>query len=200
MNAVHFRGRVFFCVAVMISFFSLFSAPATYAAATNSGIPVAGNNIGINIGGTRDWMWERLYADLIKISRDFVQPNTNGNGAKIPVDANGWPLSDTSFYIWHGIDQMHGAYELSFSGRAVVTGHTIGAISLTYNTGANTSQGVFQYTGTGLSYLFLNFKNTYRDGSAPLNSWVTNISLMKPTFPGSAKRVGSQCCEQMGIS
>ncbi len=149
MNAVHFRGRVFFCVAVMVSFFSLFSAPATYAAATNSGVPVAGNNMGINIGGTSDWMGERLYADLIKMSRSFNQVNTNANGAKIAVDSNGWPLSDTSFYIWHGIDQMHGAYALSFSGKAVVTGAYVGSIPMTYDTLSNTSQGSFTYSGTG---------------------------------------------------
>ena len=145
-------------------------ASITYAVATNSGIPGAGNNMGINIGGTADYMGERLYADLIKMSRSFAQVNTNGNGSKIVVDADGWPLSDTSFYIWHGIDQMHGTYELSFSGKAIVTGNTIGTISLTYNTGTNRSQGTFGYSGTGTNYLFLNFKNTYRNAGMPINS------------------------------
>jgi hypothetical protein len=36
------------------------------------------NLIGINIGGTADWMPERLYADLIRVSREFMEANTNG--------------------------------------------------------------------------------------------------------------------------
>lgn len=132
-------------------------------------------------------MEERLYADIIKMSRDFVQPNTNGNGAISPVDTNGWPLSDTSFYAWAGIDQMNGIYSLSFSGKASVNGNTIGTISLIYDTGSNTSQGTFQYSATGSNYLFLNFLGTDRDGKMTAGSGVTNIKLMRPTYPGSTK-------------
>lgn len=183
MDAVHFRGRVFFCVLATLMFFSLFSASDTYA---------AGNNMGINLGGTTDYMGERLYADIIKMSRSFNQVNTSANGPKIAVDSNGWPLSDTSFYTWAGIDQMNGTYTLSFSGKAIVNASSVvGTIPLTYDTGSNTSQGSFQYTVTGSYFMFMNFKNTYRDPTSPINSGVTNIKLMRPTYPGSPKSYDS---------
>ncbi len=183
MDAVHFRGKLSFYIVATLSFFWLFCVDASHA---------AGNSMGINIGGTADYMGERLYADLIKMSRNFIQVNTGGNGTKIAVDSNGWPLSDTSFYAWHGIDQMNGAYALSFSGKAVVTGAYVGSIPTTYDTLSNTSQGSFTYLGTGSLFLWLNFKNTYRDPSQPINSGVTNIKLMRPTFPGSPKSYDSR--------
>src|SRR5258708_34991708 len=92
------------------------------------------NLIGMNVGGTEDWMPERLYADLIRTSRDFMEATTSGSGPnRVPVDEDGWPMADFSFYVWAGIDQMNGTYALSFIGQVSVSGPGIGNIPVTYD-------------------------------------------------------------------
>ncbi len=146
------------------------------------------NLIGINIGGTADWMPERLYADLIRVSREFMEANTNGTGPnRVPVDEDGWPRSDFSFIVWAGIDQMNGTYALSFNGQASVAGTDVGNVVLSYDPVTNKSSGTLSYTNRSPSHFFLNFIGTRRTRSSPPGSGVTQIRLMRPTTPGSAE-------------
>lgn len=146
------------------------------------------NLIGINVGGGLDWMEDRLYADLIRMSRNFMAVNTNGNGpGTVPVDANGWPTTDFSFYVWAGIDKMNGTYALSFQGQAVVSGNDIGNVTLSYDPATNTSSGTFRYTDAASSYLFFNFAGTKRTAASATGTGVTQIKLMRPLTPGSTQ-------------
>ena len=152
--------------------------------ALSSGKP---NLIGINIGGTADWMPERLYADVIRMSREFTEANTNGDGPRVPVDEGGWPMTDFSFIVWAGIDQMNGAYALSFTGQASVAGPVVGEIALSYDPTTNTSSGTLTYTNRSSAPFFLNFTGTKRTPSSAARSGVTTIRLMRPRSPGSAE-------------
>jgi hypothetical protein len=145
------------------------------------------NQLGINIGGTLDWLPERLYANVVPMSREFMAPGTNGNGPnRVPVDGNGWPTTDFSFYAWADIDQMHGTYALSFQGQAVVAG-PVGAVPVSYDPTTNTSTGTLNYTVTTQSFLYLDFSQTKRTSSSAAGSGVTQIKLMRPLSPGSSQ-------------
>lgn len=146
-----------------------------------------GNQTGINIAGTSDWMPDRLYADLVRTARSFMAPNTNGNGpSTVPVDSNGWPTTDFSFLVWAGLDQMQGTYALAFQGQASVTGPN-GNIPLTYDAASNTSSGTFQYTNAASSSVFLNFSGTRRTASSASGTGVTGIQVMRPITPGATQ-------------
>jgi hypothetical protein len=139
------------------------------------------NLMGINIDPTVDYAENRLYANVISVSRDFMSGT-----ATAPVDASGWPMSDFSFYVWAGIDKMSGTYTLSFKGQASV-GSNIGNIPVTYDSGTNTSTGTFQYISAASSSLSLNFTGTKRTSSSASGSGVTSIKLMRPLTLGSSQ-------------
>jgi len=162
------------------------STLSTWPPISESGTGGKRNLMGINVGGTADWMPERLYADVVRISYEFMEANTNGNGPnRVPVDADGWPTTDFSFVVWAGIGQMNGTYALSFTGQASVSGPDIGNIALSYDPATNTSSGTLNYATPSSSFFYLNFIGTKRTGSSAAGSGVTGIRLMRPTTPGS---------------
>jgi hypothetical protein len=163
------------------------SASASPNLSVNS-LSANSNLMGINISAPQDAGEDRLYADVISMSRSFINgPDANSTTAgPAPVDANGWPTSDFSFYVWAGIGQMHGTYTLSFQGQATVSG-SIGNIPVTYDSGTNTSAGTFQYTNAGSGFLSLSFTGTKRTNSSASGSGVTAIKLMRPLTPGSSQ-------------
>ena len=151
-------------------------------------IPIKHNLIGINVSGTSDWMDDRLYADVVRSSRDFREVNTSGTGPnRVPVDADGWPTTDFSFVVWAGIDQMNGTYALSFTGQASVSGPAIGNIALSYDPATNTSSGTFNHTNASSIFFYLDFARTKRTDSSAAGSGVTAIKLLRPMSPGSTE-------------
>jgi hypothetical protein len=155
---------------------------------SDSGTGGKPNLMGINLSGTSDWMAERLYADVVRMSREFMEANTNGNGPnRVPVDADGWPTTDFSFAVWAGIDQMSGTYALSFIGQASVSGPDLGTLALSYDPATNTSSATAGYITTSSSFFWLNFTGTKRTPSSAAGSGVTAIKLMRPTSPGSTE-------------
>src|ERR1700682_2856418 len=154
---------------------------------SDSGTGGKPNLVGSNLSGTSDWMAERLYADMVRMSREFMEANTNGTGPnRVPDDADGWPTTDFSFMVWAGIDQMNGTYALSFIGQASVSGPGIGNIALSYDPATNTSSGTLNYTNPSSSFFYLNFTGTKRTGSSAAGSGVTAIKLMRATSPRSS--------------
>jgi hypothetical protein len=149
----------------------------------NSNLPNS-NLMGINIDAPLDWLENRLYADVIKASRDFTIPST---ATPVLVDADGWPMSDFSFYVWADMRNMNGTYILSFKGQATVSGSPIGNVNLFYDSSTNTSTGTFQYTTTSSAALTLSFTGTKRTSSSASGSGVTSIKLMRPLTPGSSQ-------------
>ena len=165
------------------------SASASPNLSVNS-LSATSNLMGINIDPTADFSPNRLYADVIKVSRDF---NVSGTTTPAPVDADGWPMSDVSFYVWAGIDKMNGTYTLTFKGQAtsVVGSNPVGNIPVTYDTGTNTSTGTFNYTPTDSNFLVLSFTGTKRTSASASGSGVTSIKLMRPLAPGSTQSYSS---------
>jgi len=147
------------------------------------------NFMGINILAPLDYSKDRLYANVISTSRSFVKgPDVNDKDAgPAPVDVQGWPTSDFSFYVWSGIDKMNGTYTLTFKGRANVIGNPVGKIHTSYNHVTNTSKGTFQYKDSLSGSLTLQFTDTKRNTSSAHGSGVTSIKLMRPIVPGSLK-------------
>ena len=80
-----------------------------------------------------------------------------------PVDARGWPATDASIVVWHGIGNMNGTYRLSFTGQADVSTYW-GAATISnkqYNPATNTTTAtltntevlrVARLSGAGTSY------------------------------------------------
>jgi hypothetical protein len=145
------------------------------------------NLMGININGPYDYIKDRLYADVIRMSRDFISGLDENSEKLAPTDSNGWPKSDFSFYVWADIDHMEGTYTLSFNGQAIVSRNPGGEISVSYDPASNKSIGTFQYTDASSSYLALRFARTKRNSSSSFGSGVTSIKLMRPLTPGSSK-------------
>ena len=79
----------------------------------------AANAMGINLSGIDDWSTDRMFADAMMSAR---RPSNFGDyQGTPPIDANGWPATDASIMVWHGIGNMNGTYRLSFTGQADVS-------------------------------------------------------------------------------
>ena len=143
------------------------------------------NQMGVNLSGVEDWSYDRLFADAMKSAR---RPSDFGSHLGTPpIDASGWPASDCSIVVWHGIANMNGAYRLSFTGQADVSTYW-GAATVSnkqYDPATNTTTATITYQPTDGSGLLLNLANTRRDPTGPTNTGVTNIKMMRPVAPGS---------------
>lgn len=160
------------------------SASANTSLFLNNQSP-ASNWMGINIAPPDDYSGDRLYADVMKVSRDF---NISGTTTPAPVDANGWPMSDFSFYVWAGIDKMNGTYTLTFKGQAAnVKASPGGDIPISYDPVTNTSTGTFNYAPADSNFLVLYVTGTKRTSSSAVGSGVTSMKLMRPLTPGSTQ-------------
>ena len=179
-NVEKSRSLIVFCVAALLCAFGG-NAYSSSHIETAVG-PDKQNALGINIASPLDWEEDRLYADIVRMSRDF----SNGS-SPAPVDADGWPTSDFSFYAWAGIGKMHGTYTLTFKGQARVTANPVGNISVTYDADSNTSSGTFRFKNSSTSSLNLSFNNTRRSAAAASGSGVTAIKLMRPIAPGASQ-------------
>lgn len=157
---------------------ALAAAPAP-ALAPAAGVE-ARNQLGINMGfATADWWPDRIYADMQRTARTFRAVGTNGNGPEIAVDADGWPRSDTSYYLWDATLET-GTWRLRFDGRATVTTNH-GAIPTTWDAATNTSTGAIALRAPRTTWI--EFKDTYRERGGRVNTGVTNIRFMKPGHP-----------------
>ncbi len=139
-----------------------------------------GHAIGINFFASQvDYAEDRLFADAMKTSRDWLGISYGGDGEVIPLDAQGWPLGDSSVIVWHGIANMHGSYYLE--GECAVNP----TISAGFAGGSIQNQqfadGRFSATlvvgDPGNGGLLLSFQNTA--------GGVRRVKLMRPLSPGS---------------
>jgi len=161
-------------------------------APTPAGLP-ATNPIGINIAAPLDYSQDRLYADLIRSSRDVMSiDGTTTLSDTSSVDADDYPLvTDFQITAFAGIDQMQGTYALSFTGRASsVTANGSSSVSgLAYNASTNTSTATVVVSDSGSTALALNFAGAYRD-AATSHPGLVNLKLMRPVAPGSSTPFG----------
>lgn len=146
--------------------------------------PTQRNEIGMNVGFTGDYSTGRMFADAMKSSRRWEYQDSE---TPVPVDANGWPQGDAKITVWHGIARMNGTYRLSFTGKAKVEILCCDGVitNLTYNPAQNQTTAELLYSSPGDDGLFLLFTQTQRTSTSPLNSGVTNVSLMRPITEGA---------------
>ncbi|MEK7705726.1 MAG: hypothetical protein AAB426_12260 [Myxococcota bacterium] len=153
------------------------------------GVPPADDNankMGINIAAPLDYAIDHLYANAISESRDF-KSGLNADGATLaPLDVQGWPTSDFSFYVWGSGNHRDGTYALSFQGQATVSGNFIGNVAVVYDANTNTSAGTFQFPSPSGNFA-LSFASTRRTSASALGTGVTAIKLMRPMTPGGAQ-------------
>jgi len=198
MKTINFVPSAFRVANVLVISTLLISCPSNSAGSGpighggTSGGSSSSNRMGINLAPTQDYEEDRLYADVMKTSRQFLT-GTTASGTPVPVDVNGWPTADFSFYVWSN-QHMSGTYALSFTGKATVTGSPVGSIPTTYNAATNTSSGTFIYTaamstsnGTQTyGTLALAFTNTQQNNASATGTGVTNIQVMRPTSVGAS--------------
>ncbi len=162
-------------------------ADSTTPDASRADVPVTPtaprNQLGLNIGYPVDYDQTRLYADLIKTSRD---PRDLDNTRDVAVDANGWPMEADFQVFAFALDQMNGTFDLSFAGRAtnVIAPYGGTVSTLAYDSASNTSSASVVFPDATTQNFALNFVGTTR--SAGGSPGLTNIRLMRPLTPGSS--------------
>ena len=140
------------------------------------------HSIGINLFAAQtDYAEDRLFADVMKMSRKWTAIDSNGNGADVAIDTMGWPTTDAECIVWHRIFEMNGTYHLEGDSKAkpeIYTGYG-GADAVinnfTFESGHFSAD--IEYPSTGNNGLLLGFRKT--DGG------VRNVKLMRPVTPGS---------------
>lgn len=152
--------------------------------------------IGININSALDWDSNRAFADVMKTARNWAQPGSNGDVplALSALDQDAWPKQDAEIVMWHGIEQMQGSYDLSFSGQATLsTGWGNARLeNLSYDASSNTSHAKLVYLSTDGSGLLLKFSNSKRSADAAPGSGISQLKLMRPLSPGSEQSYSNE--------
>ncbi len=151
--------------------------------------------IGVNIG-----LPERggTYIDLVR--ENYRWSNLlNGNIlSSNEVDAQGWPTVDALYAVdfrpvaeWVGsIDDpevyrldVSGTWKCSFVGQGQISGISGGTVqNLQYNALNNTSTFDFVVASGSNGLFLINFGNTRRQPSAPLNSGFTQFKMLRPGY------------------
>lgn len=127
------------------------------------------SRFGMNAGiGALDWDPSEMFADVMMTFREVTAPDGVTAVAK---DAQGWPLADCRFLVWHGLTRVAGTYHLKFIGSATsisADGSTI--TNKQYNTATNTTTANVIFNGS--DYMYLTFTGTV--------GGVKNVQLMLP--------------------
>lgn len=143
--------------------------------------------IGMNLQQIADYSPDMVFADAMKTHR----PGQTGWVSGFPgdgqntVDASGWPTTDNGVLVFAGAATIGtaGAYSLSFTGQAVISGNfTI--TSQSYNSGTNTTTATATMAADGTDGTLV-FTSTKRVASDPVNTGLTNIKLMRPGYTTS---------------
>lgn len=165
--------------------------PTSPSAAQPSPIPTQApadrtNLMGMNVDFPGDYSRTRMFADAIKQSRLWQKA---GSEQPATLNAKGWPTEDADITVWHGIGRMHGTYRLSFKGQAEVKINCCAGRleNLTYSAATNTTTADLVYPSQGEEGLFLGFRNTRLSASAPFNSGITDVKLMRPITEGGTQ-------------
>mgnify|MGYP002786896427 CR=1 FL=1 len=135
-------------------------------------------DIGVNIDFVGDYTSAKPFADAMRQHRHW---------GSATLDANFWPTQDGTVLVYHGLNtgDNHGTYKLYFNGQATVTSGEATISNMVYNSTTNRSTADLVISQSTNSQLFINFTNTKRTSASATNTGVTNVKLMRPTFPGS---------------
>ncbi len=152
---------------------------------------VAARGIGINLQNVQDYSPDMIFADAMKTHR----PGRTGWSGGFPgdgansLDSDGWPTTDCGILVFSGAGSpsvtvgVAGAYSLSFTGQAVISGNfTISAQS--YNSGTNTTTATATMASDGVDGTLI-FTSTKRFATDSVGTGLTNIKLMRPGYTTS---------------
>jgi hypothetical protein len=132
-------------------------------------------------------------ADAVKSARQYWFDIPTRSKA-VPADVNGWPLTDAAIGVWEGIGRnglVDGTYYLEFQGQATLELNGVWSApstpTMNYNPTTNISSTTFtNHVPRGrFQNFFINFSNTRRTPTSPLNSGITNLKIMRPVSPGA---------------
>ncbi|MEI9987532.1 MAG: PA14 domain-containing protein [Aliidongia sp.] len=139
-----------------------------------------------------------MFADAVKQSAAFTA--YSNAQATVPLDANGWPMSDATLPLWSNGLELNGAYQVSFTGQAQlvdwaglgqfsVGGVTYGAVlpvGTGYNAASNTTSAVWTVTAASApTSALIGFGMSQRSPGAALSSGITNLRILRPLAAGS---------------
>ena len=153
--------------------------------------------LGVNMTSIADWDGSRVFADTIKQSRGWAEPNDFST--PIASDAQGWPTQDFLVIPIAGPPELNGAYALRFSGLAqaqLMFGYGTFSVGLKnyggtlpsgagYDAATNTTTATMNIVPTDGINMFISFTNTQRSRTAKLGTGLTGLQLMRPTAPGA---------------
>jgi len=176
----------------------------------------------IGIGVAPD-QWGRLFADVSKMARPFVEIGTEDEA---PMDSMGYPLSDCDLILMEtwpvaewvsDIDDpeqykldLSGTYHCSFVGQADVSrvwgDFTISPVN--YDSATNTSTFDIEIAPPSLwdgnGFVNIRFENTRRTPSDTLNSGFTHFKAMLPGYSPDTNRLFNddyiECLQTAGFS
>jgi len=160
--------------------------------------------IGVEIEAAGEGSRSRAFVDLGRVFRPWTLPDS---ATAAPVDANGWPTADaqTVFFDVRPIPawappiddpatfqpDWSGAYHLSFSGQANLSGYDASGISVenqVYDPVANTTTAdVVVNLGAGV--LSMTFTNTKRTATSAAHTGITNLRLIRPGYAAGSTQV-----------
>jgi hypothetical protein len=153
--------------------------------------------LGVNMTSIADWDGSRVFADTIKQSRGWAEPDNFA--VPVAADAQGWPTQDFLVIPIAGPPELNGAYALRFQGLAQVQlmfGYGTFSVGLRnyggtlpsgagYDAATNTTTATMNVTPANGINMFVSFTNTKRSRTAKLGTGLTGLQLMRPTAPGA---------------
>ena len=144
--------------------------------------------IGVNSHMNVDYNIDKPFADAMRVHRTWDRIGSRGGADDAPKDAQGWPTTDASCLVYHGLVTRanHGTYRLTFNGQATLFSSDAAFANQSYNAASNTSTADLIISNRDNDQLFINFSNTRRSAAGASNTGVTNVRLMRPSAPGSA--------------
>ena len=164
----------------------------------------AATPIGINGSVAMPGEPGNMFADAVNQASPFA--GYSNTQAAVPLDANGWPLSDATLPLWSNGLELNGAYQLSFTGQAQVTDwaglgqFSVGGVNYGpvlpagtgYNATTNTTSAVWTVAASNTTTTAaLGFGLSQRMPGSPISSGVTNLHLLRPLAPGSTASHGA---------
>ncbi|MGB8841017.1 MAG: PA14 domain-containing protein [Aliidongia sp.] len=155
--------------------------------------------IGVNAPAMMAGEPGNMLADIAKEAKAFA--GYSNQNAAVPLDANGWPMTDASLPLWTSGREMNGTYSLSFSGQAKLTDWAgIGSFSVDgvsygtvlpagtgYNSTTNITSAQWRVTAAGDVAASLGFGQTRRSAQAAVGSGITGLHIMRPLQPGASQ-------------
>jgi len=162
--------------------------------------------IGVEIERMTEGSRSRAFVDLGKVFRPWMPI---AGEAPVPVDENGWPLSDARTVIfdirpvaaWAGPDQIDdpaafhpdwsGVYHLSFQGMADLAGFDASEVNVRdkrYDAASNTTSAEL-VLAPNTALLVLEFRSTRRGPDDPPDSGITNLRLIRPGYDARTGQV-----------